>query len=131
MIQQSNPERPVGDRLYTLFLAESETRGRSYLHMLSHSVQDGMMASAALFDVLITRLAMQPSVITILLHANINDSLDKIVHGDDNDIERGYVVELLDELPLNVRMRDLEHYEAAIQVFVDYLIECVSLNLGR
>ena len=117
----------IGDELFTIYFAEVEKRGKSYLSKLAMlpALTGGLLPDGTV-SLMLARLALNPSIFSMLLEVEPRKVLEEAIYGEDNDIQRRYITDFLDEVTLNVRLRNPELYDRNNAVIKDQLNQIVE-----
>lgn len=112
----------LGDTLFSIFTLEFETRGVGYFNWLAMipEITGGILSSETPL-ILIKRLAANPSIISVLLNRDPEAAIEKMIYGDDNDIQVVHITDFLDDITINCRLRDPELFARNEQVFLEQL----------
>lgn len=112
----------VGDDLFPIYFAEVEKRGKGYFNKLSMmpAITGGTLPSDTI-PMLLGRLAINPSLFSLILTPEPRKAIEDAIYGEDNDVQRRYITDFLDEVTLNVRLRNPELYDRNNKVLLDQL----------
>lgn len=119
---QQNDEVKVGDELYTLYLLETTARGINYFNKLAifPSFTGGDLDVDFIKKVLI-RLAVNKSMIALMLSDNPKLALESILFDKDTDRQINYVTDFIDDITLNVRLRNKDLYDSNKAILLDQI----------
>lgn len=123
--QQSNDS--LGDQLYSIFVLEFQNRGVEYFNWISSfpDLTEGTLFADAPLS-LLKRLAANPSIISILLSQKPVSAIEDLIFSDDNDATVKFLTDFIDEITLNVKLRNPELYERNDHIFKDQLNKIVK-----
>lgn len=123
--QQSNDS--LGDQLYSIFVLEFQNRGVEYFNWISSfpDLTEGTLFADAPLS-LLKRLAANPSIISILLSQKPVLAIEDLIFSDDNDATVKFLTDFIDEITLNVKLRNPELYERNDHIFKDQLNKIVK-----
>lgn len=123
--QQSNDS--LGDQLYSIFVLEFQNRGVEYFNWISSfpDLTEGTLFADAPLS-LLKRLAANPSIISILLSQKPVSAIEDLIFSDDNDATVKFLTDFIDEITLNVKLRNPELYERNDNIFKDQLNKIVK-----
>ena len=123
--QQSNDS--LGDQLYSIFVLEFQNRGVEYFNWISSfpDLTEGTLFADAPLS-LVKRLAANPSIISILLSQKPVSAIEDLIFSDDNDATVKFLTDFIDEITLNVKLRNPELYERNDHIFKDQLNKIVK-----
>lgn len=124
-IQPSNES--LGDQLYSLFILEFQNRGIEYFNWISSfpDLTEGTLFADAPLS-LVKRLAANPSIISILLTQKPVASIEKLIFSEDNDATVRFLMDFIDEISLNVKLRNPDLYERNEAIFQQQLDKIVK-----
>lgn len=112
----------IGDELFSVYLAELNSRGKNYLNKIAMlpAITGGLLPSDTVSMVLI-RLAVNPSVFTLILSNEPRKAIEDVIYSEDNGVQRKYITDMLDDITLNVRLRNPELFDRNKAVLLDQL----------
>lgn len=112
----------LGDQLYSIYLLEFQNRGTEYFNWISNfpDLTEGTLLSDAPVS-LVKRMAGNPSVISILLSQKPEVALEELIFSDDNDATVKFIVDFIDEITLNVKLRNPELFNRNEEIFLEQL----------
>lgn len=133
---QTNEENAIvqnsyRDELYYLFGKEYEDRGVRYFEAMQRfpAITEGKL-TADTITLFVTRLALNPSLVTIFSNANPIKTIGDIVNGDFNDVQISFVNDFLDDITINVRMKAEATYQAKLSALEDQIILSIKNCVG-
>ena len=112
----------LGDQLYSMYLLEFQNRGTEYFNWISNfpDLTEGTLLSDAPIS-LVKRMAGNPSIISILLSQKPEVALEELIFSDDNDATVKFIVDFIDEITLNVKLRNPELFNRNEEIFLEQL----------
>lgn len=110
------------DPIYSLYLNEVEQRGHSYINVISRfpGITGGHLPADAISQLLI-RLACNPSIFSYFQEEDPIGVVKRLVEADLNDVETDYLYDFIDDITLNVRMKNSEMYQARKDTLLDQI----------
>lgn len=122
---QSNDS--LGDQLYSIFILEFQNRGIEYFNWISSfpDLTEGTLFSDAPLS-LVKRLAANPSIISVLLSQKPVLAIENLIFSDDNDATVKFLTDFIDEITLNVRLRNPDLYSRNEAIFKEQLDRIVK-----
>lgn len=119
----------LGDVLYSIFCLEFESRGVNYFNWLSlfPDITGGVLATDTP-HMLVRRLASNPSVTAIMLSQKPERAITDMLFSNDNDIQVQHVVDFLDEITLNCRLRDPDLFDRNEEIFLRHLDKIIKAS---
>ena len=123
--QQSNDS--LGDQLYSIFILEFQNRGIEYFNWISSfpDLTEGTLFADAPLS-LVKRLAANPSIISILLSQKPVLAIENLIFSEDNDATVKFLTDFIDEITLNVKLRNPDLYARNEEIFKDQLDKIVK-----
>lgn len=124
LTQPSN--ETLGDQLYSIYLLEFHNRGVEYCNWICSfpDLTEGLLLADTPIN-LVKRMAGNPSIISILLSAKPASAVEQLIYSNDNDATAKFLTDFLDEITLNVRLRNPELYERNELIFKEQLDKVV------
>ena len=112
----------LGDQLYSIYLLEFQNRGTEYFNWISNfpDLTEGTLLSDAPVS-LVKRMAGNPSIISILLSQKPEVALEELIFSDDNDATVKFIVDFIDEITLNVKLRNPDLFGRNEEIFFEQL----------
>lgn len=117
----------LGDQLFSIYLLEFQSRGSEYFNWISNfpDLTEGILQADTPLN-LIKRLAGNPSIISVLLSQKPETSIEKLIFSEENDATVKFITDFLDEITLNVKLRNPDLYERNEAIFHDQLNKIVK-----
>lgn len=112
----------IGDELFSVFVAEVNSRGKGYVSKISMlPIVTGGLLPDDTVSLMLMRLAVNPSIFTLILSSEPKKSIEEIIYSDDNDVQRRYLTDMLDDITLNVRLRNPDLFDRNKAILLDQL----------
>ena len=119
----------LGDTLYSIFYLEFESRGVNYFSWLASFPEiTGGVLSTDTPQLLIRRLASNPSITAIMLSQKPERAITDMLFSNDNDIQVQHVMDFLDEITLNCRLRDPDLFDRNEEIFLSHLGKIIKAS---
>lgn len=115
------------DDMYSLFVIEYDNRGTRYFEWMAGItlITEGKVPAdtPAIF---VRRLAVNPSLVSIFSQANPLKAVEDIVCGDFNDHQIRFINDFLDDISINVRMKNESLYLQRLATLKDQVYHSIS-----
>lgn len=120
--QNDNQDTTLKDELYSIYVLEFQNRGVNYFHSLAMmpGISESNTIDTAL-ESMLRRLAVNPSIFSIMLSGSPKEAMEDVLYGEAPLVDRAYITDLLDDMTLNVRLRNPELYDSRKDILMDQL----------
>lgn len=111
LIQQNLDQSSNSDPIYSLYLQEVENRGHKYVGVISmfSNITNGHLSHDAVRQ-FILRLAFNPSIFSYFQSEDPVATVQSLVEDDLNHVEIDYLYDFIDDISLNVKMKNKDLY---------------------
>lgn len=122
------------DILYHAYFKEYINRGVRYQYhrtrlalTLGQKLRDGFLLGFMI------RISLNPSLFTVLTKTDPYLALTDMLYADDNEDEKGFIVDMLDDLTVNVKIRCKEAYDECMDILEGHLNTIIETqtNMSR
>lgn len=119
---QPNDSQSLGDDLYSIYHLELNTRGYGYFGKLSllPTFTSGEV-SMGLLDAMLIKLALNKSIVAIMLDANPRESINTMLFDGLTENQINYLTDFLDDITLNVRLRNSVLYDRNKEIILEHI----------
>lgn len=114
------------DELYSMYELEYISRGLEYFKKLTAFPGITGGVTGDIITNFVIRLAMNPSIMSLLLDVQPKAAFEKALFDIDNDNDVAYLNDFIDEITINVRLRNPDLFNRNNKEFKDFLIETIT-----
>lgn len=124
---QQNEDFKVGDDLYSLYLAEIAVRGYDYFNKLSNLPGIiGGEVNSKIIEAVLLQLACNKGITTLMLSNSPKSNIERVLFDGLANHEKDLLIDFLDDITLNVQLRNPELFNRNKQVLLNHLNSVVK-----
>ena len=121
-ISTQQSDTSLADELYSVYMAELNARGYNYFNKLSLlPVFTSGEVSVSLIETTLIKLALNKSIIALMLDTNPRDSINTIIFDGLTENQSNYITDMLDDITLNVRLRNSALYDKNKEIIISHI----------